>query len=298
MHRHSILPKKVDFQTRAIAFNNILEAILATQNSKAGRAFVDKFTREKPPVEFRPKRPRSEDEEQTEGNEEPDDALSEYNKPATSSQRMSKTSRDEEQIEENEDPDDDLSEYDKPATSRQRMLRILQDEEQTEEDEDSDDALSEYGKPATSRQRMPRTLEDAFASNAPLRSTVVVEIAGDFSTYMRNTIMYGGFDHKGPSAVLLVVRKALAERAEQGENAPSDAKALEIFAWALIVLRRAGFARSTVLRELYDVENGLTDEEMDIVEQLATEKWKAITDNWFVREAEEPIYVRRGPYSK
>jgi hypothetical protein len=214
VQKHNALPKHFNFTLRAGAFNSVLEGVVATHGSEAGRALVDRFL-----LPERPKQTRS-----TESSE---------------------------------------------AT-------VVQDE-QTDHD-DFDDTHNTQD--ITPSPRMPRFMQDALKADSLARTKLSIACASQdaafHDNYRAEVAMYGSFRNIGPTTVRIIVRQALSERANRKSTPQqqSDTQSLDLFAWALVTLRRAGIKQSAVFDELNGAENGLTGNEMRTVERLATEMWE------------------------
>lgn len=216
---NNALPKHFNFTLRAGAFNSVLEGVVATCGSEAGRALIDRFVLAK-----RPEQPSS---------------------------------------------TDDLF-----AIREARNEDTHKDGEENAPEDGQDNATT----PPRSL-RMPRFMQDALAAGHLSRNQLsIVCVNARAATYTQEVAMYGGFTSISPTTVRIVVRQALAERANHKPTSqqpqPDDTLSLDIYVWALISLRRAGVDRSAVLDELINMENGLTVDEMRSVDRIAAEQWR------------------------
>ena len=223
------LPKHFNFTLGVKAFNDILEAVVATQGSEAGRALVDRFAIQTAPTEIESESKRNNDVD----------------------------------VEDKKDDDEPT-----PATEQRNIAA-----------DSSPPPLS-----------MPRFLRDAIEADKLPRASIPIPDGKDSH---RNIAMYGRFQKLGPTTVRIIVRQAVHERRDHkfksfaaasqdqsqsphssastdpGRNTPS----LEIFAWALYTLRRAGHEQAVVWNELAE-SKVLTSEEMSLIKVRAGEMWR------------------------
>lgn len=149
------------------------------------------------------------------------------------------------------------------------------DVSEEEEEADADTTADDTGfSPAAAAPlpRMPRFMQDSIDANSVSRSKLTITCAGEQTNYEQSVAMYGSFSNIGPTTVRIVVRQALSERANRSQQ--SDPASLGVFAWALVALRRGGLEQSAARDELEGMDIGLTDEEMQSVEQRAGEIWR------------------------
>jgi hypothetical protein len=214
VQKQNALPKHFNFTLRAGAFNSVLESVVATHGSEAGRALVDRF--------LLPERP-------------------------------------------------------KQMRSTERSEATVVSDEQTDYD-DVDDTSN--AQDITPSPRMPRFMQDALEADSLSRTKLSIACARQdaavHDNYMAEVAMYGSFRNIGPTTVRIIVRQALSERANRKSTPQqqSDTQSLDLFAWALVTLRRTGIKQSAVFGELNGTENGLTGDEMRSVKRLAAEMWK------------------------
>lgn len=215
---NNALPKHFNFTLRAGAFNSVLEGVVATRGSEAGRALIDRFVLAK-----RPEQPSS---------------------------------------------NDDLF-----------AIREARDEDTYEDGEENAPKDGQDNATTPPRSiRMPRFMQDALEAGHLSRNRLsIVCVNAKAATYTQEVSMYGGFTSISPTTVRIVVRQALAERANHKptsqQQQPDATPSLDIYVWALITLRRAGVDRTAVLDELVNLENGLTEDEMHTVKRLAAKQW-------------------------
>jgi hypothetical protein len=229
VQKHNALPRHFNFTLRVGAFNSVLEGVVATHGSEAGRALVDRF--------LLPERPK-----QTRSTETPE------------------------------------------ATA-------VSDEQPDHDDVDDTPNAQDI----TPSPRMPRFMQDALEADSLSRTKLSIACASQdaavHNIYTAEVAMYGSFKNIGPTTVRIVVRQALCERANRKSTPQqrSDTQSLDLFAWALVTLRRAGIKQSAVFDELNGSENGLTGDEMRTVERLAAEMWErnAATRRRVTRDEEE-----------
>ena len=200
VRKNNALPRHFNFTLRAGAFNSVLEGVVTTLGSEAGRILVDKFT-------------------------------------------VANQAHDSE------------SSVDPPEG-------------------DKVDAGTTSGRTTAvaSLPRMPRFMQDAIEADSISRTNLTITCAGEEATYEQDVTMYGRFSNLGPTTVRIVVRQALLERAlERATPQHPEPQSLDIFAWAVMTLRRAGLNQSAVREELDGMETELSDDEMRSVEQRAGE---------------------------
>lgn len=126
-------------------------------------------------------------------------------------------------------------------------------------------------------QQMPRFLHDAYKADKLSRTSIPIPLPNHHPV-----AMYRGFQKLGPTTVRIIMRQAVRERHDgsQSKSTPNSSSAstsssasLEIFAWALNALRRAGHERSAVWDEVVE-SKVLTGEEVARVKERAREMWK------------------------
>ena len=248
VRKNNALPKHFVFALRAGAFNSVLEGVVVTLGSEAGRALVDRFFVARQSLQHAAY--EEDKQEQDEGGEEAEEKF-------------------------NDDGIDSGSPAQPPvAASLPRMPRFMEDAVKAGSMSRTNLSISCAGNPpvtqgAESRKQFGGTVYFKFSREGS-RGT-----ESTTPTYEQNVAMYGSFTNIGPTTVRIVVRQALLERARETAT-PQQTKtsSLDVFAWALVTLRRAGLAQSAVRHELKSMETGLTDDEMRSVEQRAGEMWR------------------------
>jgi hypothetical protein len=218
VQKHTALPKHFNFTLRTGAFNAVLESVVATYGSEAGRVLVDRFA---------------------------------------------------------------LPEWLKQVKSTENLEATVAPDERTDHDhvEGIPNAQDVTTAPSP---RMPRFMQDAMEADTLPRSKLSIACASRDATvhdeYMAEVAMYGTFRNIGPTTIRIVVRQALSERANRKSTPPrqqqSDTLSLDIFAWAMVTLRRNWIKQSAVFDEFNGTENGLSGDEMHAAKRLAAEMWE------------------------
>jgi hypothetical protein len=266
VRKSNALPKHFIYALRAGAFNSVLEGVVVTLGSEAGRALVDRFAIARRLMQHAAR----EDEDREVVEEEEQEGEEKVEAEAEEGQEI------------NTD-DVSISSARTPAAgSLPRMPRFMKHAMQAGRMSRTNLSITCIGDPPPIAAMFTQPSKGVLQLKFPQQNLLPAET----TTYEQDVAMYGSFTNIGPTTVGIVVRQALLEHAKARVTSQQQPEppSLDIFAWALLTLRRAGLNRSAVRDELDRMETGLRDDEMRIVDIRAREMWRQVIKRDIGRE--------------